>query len=52
MNKIEGLHHVVLSTGQMKEQKDFFPDKLGMELAAIYWMHGVEKTFHSFLKIK
>ena len=51
MNKIEGLHHVVLSTGQMKEQIEFFTDKLGMELVALYWMHGVEKTFHSFLKL-
>ena len=51
MNKIEGLHHVVLSTGQMKEQIEFFTDKLGMELVALYWMHGVKKTFHSFLKL-
>ena len=51
MNKIEGLHHVVLSTGQMKEQIEFFTDKLGMELLALYSMHGVKKTFHSFLKL-
>ena len=51
INKIEGLHHVVLSTDQMKERIEFFTDKLGMELVALYRMHGVEKTFHRFLKL-
>ena len=51
MNKIEGVHHVVLSTAQMKEQIEFFTDKLGMELVALYWMHGVKNTFHCFLKL-
>ena len=51
MNKIEGVHHVVLSTAKMKEQIAFFTDKLGMELVALYWMHGVENTFHCFLKL-
>ena len=35
MNKIEGVHHVVLSTAQMKAQIEFFTDKLGMELVAL-----------------
>jgi len=30
VNKIEGVHHVVLSTAKMKEQIEFFTDKLGM----------------------
>ena len=51
MNKIEGVHHVVLSTAKMKEQIAFFTDKLGMELVALYWMHGVKNTFHCFLKL-
>ena len=51
MNKVEGLHHLAVCTGDMKAQIDFFTDKLGMELVALYWMHGVEKTFHGFLRL-
>ena len=51
MNKIEGLHHLAICTGDMKAQIDFFTDKLGMELQALYWMHGVENTFHAFLRL-
>ena len=51
MNKIEGVHHVVLSTAKMKDQIEFFTDKLGMELVALYWMHGVKNTFHCFLRL-
>ena len=40
-----------LSTAKMKEQIAFFTDKLGMELVALYWMHGVKNTFHCFLKL-
>ncbi|MFT6644428.1 MAG: catechol 2,3-dioxygenase-like lactoylglutathione lyase family enzyme [Patiriisocius sp.] len=51
MNKVEGLHHLAIATGDMKSQIDFFTDKLGMELQALYWMHGVPKTFHAFLRL-
>ncbi len=51
MNKVEGLHHLAISTGDMKGQIEFFTDKLGMELVALYWMHGVENTFHGFLRL-
>lgn len=51
MNKIEGLHHIAIATGDMKGQIEFFTDKLGMELVALYWMHGVEGTFHGFLRL-
>ena len=51
MNKVEGLHHLAICTGDMKAQIDFFTDKLGMELQALYWMHGVENTFHAFLRL-
>ncbi len=27
----------------MTEQIEFFTDMLGMELVALYWMHGVPK---------
>jgi len=51
MNKIEGLHHIAICTSDMKGQIEFFTDKLGMELQALYWMHGVENTFHGFLRL-
>lgn len=51
MNKVEGLHHLAIATGDMKAQIDYFTDKLGMELQALYWMHGVANTFHAFLRL-
>jgi catechol 2,3-dioxygenase-like lactoylglutathione lyase family enzyme len=51
MNKVEGLHHLAICTGDMKAQIEYFTDKLGMELQALYWMHGVENTFHAFLRL-
>ena len=51
MNKIDGLHHLAITTANMKEQIEFFTDKLGMELVALYWMHGVADTWHGFLRL-
>ena len=51
MNKIDGLHHLAITTADIKTQIEFFTDKLGMELVALYWMHGVENTFHGFLRL-
>ncbi len=51
MTAPNGTHHLVLSTGNMKEQIEFFTDVVGMELVALYWMHGVEGAWHGFLKL-
>jgi catechol 2,3-dioxygenase-like lactoylglutathione lyase family enzyme len=51
MNKVEGLHHLAISTGNMKAQIEFCTDVLGMELVALYWMHGVPDTWHGFLRM-
>jgi len=51
MNKVQGLHHLAVCTADMKAQIEFFTDKLGMELQALYWMHGVENTWHGFLRL-
>lgn len=51
MNKINGLHHLAICTADMKTQIEFFTDKLGMELVALYWMHGVANTWHGFLRL-
>ena len=50
-NKVDGLHHLALCTADMKSQIEFFTDKLGMELQALYWMHGVADTWHGFLRL-
>ncbi len=51
MGKLNGLHHIAISTGDIKQQIAYFSDVLGMELIALYWMHGVENTFHGFMKL-
>jgi catechol 2,3-dioxygenase-like lactoylglutathione lyase family enzyme len=51
MNKLSGLHHLAVCTSDIKAQIEFFTDVLGMELVALYWMHGVENTFHGFLRM-
>ena len=50
-NKVEGLHHLAICTADMKGQIEFFTDKMGMQLQALYWMHGVENTWHGFLRL-
>ncbi|MEM6707685.1 MAG: VOC family protein [Pseudomonadota bacterium] len=51
MTQLNGLHHIAISTGNIKSQIAYFSDVLGMELVALYWMHGVENTFHGFMKM-
>jgi len=46
-----GVHHLAIATGDIKTQIEFFNDVLGMELVALYWMHGVPNTWHGFLKL-
>jgi catechol 2,3-dioxygenase-like lactoylglutathione lyase family enzyme len=47
---IDGIHHLAITTKDMKGQLDFFCNVLGGELRALYWMHGVEHTFHGFVR--
>jgi catechol 2,3-dioxygenase-like lactoylglutathione lyase family enzyme len=51
MARVNGLHHLAISTGNMKAQIEFFSDILGAELVALYWMHGVEGTWHGFMRL-
>jgi catechol 2,3-dioxygenase-like lactoylglutathione lyase family enzyme len=51
MSQVEGFHHLAITTANMKAQIEFFTDKLGMELVALYWMHGVPNTWHGFLRL-
>jgi len=51
MGRINGAHHIAICTRDIKAQIEFFTDVLGMELVALYWMHGVEGAWHGFLKL-
>jgi catechol 2,3-dioxygenase-like lactoylglutathione lyase family enzyme len=51
MAKLNGIHHLAICTADIKAQIEFFTDVLGMELVALYWMHGVEGAWHGFLKL-
>jgi catechol 2,3-dioxygenase-like lactoylglutathione lyase family enzyme len=51
MAKLNGIHHFAVCTADMKTQIAFFTDVLGMELVALYWMHGVEGAWHGFLRL-
>jgi catechol 2,3-dioxygenase-like lactoylglutathione lyase family enzyme len=46
-----GVHHLAVCTADVRTQVEFFTDVLGAELKALYWMHGVEKTFHAFVQL-
>jgi len=46
-----GVHHLAICTADIKTQIEFFTDVLGAELKALYWMHGVDNTFHGFLRL-
>lgn len=51
MTRPNGVHHLALSTGDIKTQIEFFSDVLGCELVALYWMHGVKGFWHGFLRL-
>ena len=46
-----GIHHLALSTNDMKGQIQFFSEVCGMELMGLFWMHGANGAFHCFLKL-
>ena len=51
MGLSNGVHHLAIATGDIKKQIEFCTDVLGMELVALYWMHGVEGAWHGFMKL-
>jgi catechol 2,3-dioxygenase-like lactoylglutathione lyase family enzyme len=51
MGLSNGVHHLAIATRDVKAQLDFFTDVIGMELVALYWMHGVDNTVHAFVKM-
>jgi len=51
MSHCNGVHHLAISTADMRHQIEFMSQVLGMELVALYWMHGVPGAWHGFLKL-
>lgn len=51
MTRPSGIHHLAISTADIKAQIEYFTDVLGMELVALYWMHGVDGAWHGFLRL-
>jgi catechol 2,3-dioxygenase-like lactoylglutathione lyase family enzyme len=51
MGLANGVHHVAISTADVKVQIGFFTDVLGAELRALYWMHGATDTLHAFVRL-
>lgn len=45
-----GVHHLAVSTADIKDQIEFFTQVLGAELVALYWMHGLE-AWHAFVEL-
>jgi catechol 2,3-dioxygenase-like lactoylglutathione lyase family enzyme len=51
MGLASGVHHLAITTADLKAQLEFFTDVLGAELKALYWMHGVPGAKHAFVKL-
>ena len=51
MGLANGVHHLAICTKDIKTQIEFFTQVVGAELVALYWMHGVDNTFHGFLRL-
>lgn len=49
--RISGVHHLAISTSDIKAQIEFFSDVLGAELIALFWMHGVPGGWHGFCRL-
>lgn len=51
MHTPNGIHHIAICTGEMRTQLEFFSDVLGLKLVGLFWMHGVEGTWHAFMEL-
>lgn len=50
MTQPSGVHHLAISTADIKGQIEFFTQVLGAELVGLYWMHGLE-AWHAFVRL-
>ena len=46
-----GVNHLAISTTDMKVQLTYFAEVLGCPTRALYWMHGVDDTYHGFVEL-
>ncbi len=46
-----GVHHLAVSTKDMKGQIEFFTQVMGAPLVALFDMHGVEGAWHGFVRL-
>lgn len=51
MIKANGIHHIAVMSGDLKQHIDFFSDVLGCRLVGLFDMHGVPGAFHAFLHL-
>jgi len=45
-----GVHHLAISTADIKGQIEFFTQVMGAELVSLYWMHGLD-AWHAFVRL-
>jgi len=50
MTQPSGVHHLAISTSDIKGQIEFFTQVMGAELVALYWMHGLD-AWHAFVRL-
>ncbi|MEZ5340998.1 MAG: VOC family protein [Acidimicrobiales bacterium] len=46
-----GVHHLAISTADIKSQIEFFSQVLGAKLVGLFWMHGVPGGRHAFCEL-
>lgn len=46
-----GVHHLAISTKDMKRQFEFFTQVMGAPMVALFEMHGVEGAWHGFVRL-
>lgn len=49
MIRVNGIHHIAVMAGDIREHIAFFSDVLGCRLAGLFDMHGVRGGVHAFL---
>lgn len=49
--RINAVHHLAISTKDIRAQIEFFSDVLGAELIGLFWMHGVPGGWHGFSRL-
>ena len=51
MATANGVHHLAINVQEIEAPLEFFTQACGMEMKAVYWMHGMKDAYHVFLKL-